>query len=96
MADSSCWASASCLGTSQNLIYAMNDLAARHDAKPAVVSVHGGQLDDSLPDLQAGFVGGNLDKWIGAPLGPGFIYVRKQRPADLVRLVAAIREIAAG
>jgi hypothetical protein len=28
--------------------------------------------------------------------GPGFIYVRKQRPADLVRLVAAIREIAAG
>lgn len=42
-----------------------------------------GQLDYTLPDLQADFVGGNLHKWIGAPLGLGFIYVRKQRLADI-------------
>ena len=38
-----------------------------------------GQLDYQLPDLQADFVGGNLHKWIGAPLGLGFIYIRKER-----------------
>ncbi len=38
-----------------------------------------GQLDYQLPDLQADFVGGNLHKWIGAPLGLGFIHIRKER-----------------
>jgi selenocysteine lyase/cysteine desulfurase len=42
-----------------------------------------GQLDFRLPDLQADFVGGNLHKWIGAPLGLGFIYIRKSRLADI-------------
>jgi selenocysteine lyase/cysteine desulfurase len=42
-----------------------------------------GQLDYRLPDLGADFVGGNLHKWIGAPLGLGFIYVRKERLADI-------------
>jgi isopenicillin-N epimerase len=42
-----------------------------------------GQLDYRLPDLQADFVGGNLHKWIGAPLGLGFIYIRKERLADI-------------
>jgi selenocysteine lyase/cysteine desulfurase len=42
-----------------------------------------GQLDYRLPDLQADFIGGNLHKWIGAPLGLGFIHIRKARLADI-------------
>ncbi|MFL6758814.1 aminotransferase class V-fold PLP-dependent enzyme [Sphingomonas sp.] len=38
-----------------------------------------GQLDFRLPDLNADFVGMNLHKWIGAPLGVGAIYVRRER-----------------
>ena len=35
-----------------------------------------GQLDYRLPDLKADFVGINLHKWIGAPLGVGALYIR--------------------
>jgi selenocysteine lyase/cysteine desulfurase len=42
-----------------------------------------GQLDYRLSDLQADFIGGNLHKWIGAPLGLGFIHIRKARLADI-------------
>jgi isopenicillin-N epimerase len=38
-----------------------------------------GQLDFRLPDLKADFVGMNLHKWIGAPLGVGAIYIRRTR-----------------
>lgn len=38
-----------------------------------------GQLDYKLPDLGADFVGANLHKWVGAPLGTGFLYIRKER-----------------
>ena len=36
-----------------------------------------GQLAFRLPDLKADFVGINLHKWIGAPLGVGAIYIRR-------------------
>jgi len=36
-----------------------------------------GQLDFKLPDLGADFVGINLHKWIGAPLGVGAVYIRR-------------------
>lgn len=42
-----------------------------------------GQLDFMLGDLGADFVGLNLHKWVGAPLGCGLLYVRKGRVADL-------------
>jgi isopenicillin-N epimerase len=42
-----------------------------------------GQVAFSLPDLNADFIGGNLHKWIGAPLGLGFVYIRKERLADI-------------
>ena len=42
-----------------------------------------GQLDFTVPDLGADFVGLNLHKWIGAPLGCGVLYVRKGRVADI-------------
>lgn len=38
-----------------------------------------GQLDFRLPDLRADFIGMNLHKWIGAPLGVGALYIRKDR-----------------
>lgn len=42
-----------------------------------------GQLDYKLPDLGADFIGANLHKWVGAPLGTGFLYIRKERLADI-------------
>ena len=38
-----------------------------------------GQVDFALPDLDADFVGVNLHKWIGAPLGVGAAYIRRER-----------------
>ncbi|MFM5916789.1 MAG: aminotransferase class V-fold PLP-dependent enzyme [Novosphingobium sp.] len=38
-----------------------------------------GQLDFTLPQVRAPFIGLNLHKWFGAPLGAGAIYVRKER-----------------
>lgn len=40
-----------------------------------------GQLDFRLPDLKADFIGMNMHKWIGAPLGVGALYIRKDRLA---------------
>jgi isopenicillin-N epimerase len=42
-----------------------------------------GQLDYKLPELGADFVGANLHKWVGAPLGTGFLHIRKERLADI-------------
>lgn len=42
-----------------------------------------GQLDFTLPDLGVDFVGFNLHKWIGAPLGVGMMYIRKERITDI-------------
>ncbi|TYO64556.1 aminotransferase class V-fold PLP-dependent enzyme [Bradyrhizobium hipponense] len=44
-----------------------------------------GQLDFKVSELAADFVGFNLHKWIGAPLGVGFLYIRKERLADIDR-----------
>jgi isopenicillin-N epimerase len=38
-----------------------------------------GQLDFKLPDIKADFIGMNIHKWLGAPLGVGAIYVRRDR-----------------
>src|SRR5260221_6172925 len=38
-----------------------------------------GQLDFRLPNLKADFIGINLHKWIGAPLGVGAIIIRRGR-----------------
>lgn len=42
-----------------------------------------GQVDFKVTDLGADFVAFNLHKWIGAPLGVGFLYIRKARLADI-------------
>jgi isopenicillin-N epimerase len=58
---------------------------ARERGIDAIVdTAHGfGQLDLRIPDLQADFVGINLHKWIGAPVGVGAIYIRRGRVADI-------------
>lgn len=38
-----------------------------------------GQLDFRLPELGSGLAGLNLHKWIGAPLGVGALYIRRDR-----------------
>lgn len=38
-----------------------------------------GQIEFSLADMEADFVGFNLHKWMGAPLGVGAMYIRKSR-----------------
>lgn len=47
-----------------------------------------GQADFTLPDLGADFVGINLHKWIGAPLGAGVIYIRRNRLGTIDRDIA--------
>lgn len=42
-----------------------------------------GQMDFSAEDIGADFVGYNLHKWIGAPIGAGMIYIRKGRLDDI-------------
>ena len=42
-----------------------------------------GQMDFSADDIGADFVGYNLHKWIGAPIGAGMIYIRKGRLGDI-------------
>lgn len=44
-----------------------------------------GQIDFKVEELGADFVGFNLHKWIGAPLGAGFMYIKKSRLADIDR-----------
>ncbi|WP_246788612.1 aminotransferase class V-fold PLP-dependent enzyme [Bradyrhizobium sp. CCBAU 53421] len=42
-----------------------------------------GQLPLDIADLDVDFAGFNLHKWIGAPVGLGFLYIRKGRLADI-------------
>jgi selenocysteine lyase/cysteine desulfurase len=43
------------------------------------------QLDYTIPDLGADFAGVSLHKWLNAPLGTGFLYIRRGRLADIDR-----------
>ena len=42
-----------------------------------------GQAEFQLKDLGVDFAGLNLHKWIGAPLGCGVVYIRKDRIKDI-------------
>lgn len=44
-----------------------------------------GQIDFQVNDLGVDFAGFNLHKWMGAPLGVGFLYIRKGRLDDIGR-----------
>ncbi len=42
-----------------------------------------GQIDFRMEDLGADFIGFNLHKWIGAPIGAGLMYIRRDRLTDI-------------
>lgn len=42
-----------------------------------------GQVDFKPSELGIDFIGFNLHKWIGAPIGAGFLYIAKNRLADI-------------
>lgn len=46
-----------------------------------------GQVDFSLRDLGVDFAGFNLHKWIGAPLGVGALYIKRNRIGDIDRMM---------
>ncbi|WCT75245.1 aminotransferase class V-fold PLP-dependent enzyme [Sphingomonas naphthae] len=54
-----------------------------------------GQIDYRLPDLGADFIGVNVHKWVGAPLGVGAMIIRKGR-VDAIDRAPAEPEDATG
>lgn len=59
-------------------------MARGHGVDVIVDAAHSwGQLDFTLPDLDADFAVFSLHKWMGAPLGAGFLYIRAGRLADI-------------
>lgn len=63
------------------LIHPVRDIAALARARGADVIVDAahsfGQVPLAVPDLGADFVGLNLHKWVGAPVGAGVMYIRE-------------------
>ena len=59
-------------------------VARRHGVDTIVDAAHSwGQVNLKVSDLGADFIGFNLHKWIGAPLGCGLVYIRRERIADI-------------
>lgn len=69
------------------LVLPVADIAAMaelHGIDVIVDAAHSvGQLDFRLPELGADFIGINLHKWFGAPLGVGAIVIRGGRLEDI-------------
>ncbi|WP_030453570.1 aminotransferase class V-fold PLP-dependent enzyme [Herbidospora cretacea] len=60
------------------------DLARARGVDVIVDAAHSwGHLDFTLPSLKADFGVFSLHKWMGAPLGSGFLYIRRERLADI-------------
>ena len=60
------------------------EMARGFDVDCIVDAAHSwGQTNFRVEDLGADFVGFNLHKWIGAPIGAGLMYIRRERLADI-------------
>ena len=60
------------------------EMAHRHGVAVMVDGAHAfAQLDYKIPDLGCDFYGASLHKWLGAPLGAGILYVRRDKIATL-------------
>jgi isopenicillin-N epimerase len=75
------------------MVMPIAEIAAMAKAKGIDVIVDAahswGQLDFTMADLlNVDFAGFNLHKWMGVPLGVGFMYIRKERLADIDRCFA--------
>lgn len=80
------------LNNKTGLIIPVKEIAAMARVRGADVVVDAahsfGQVDLKVGDLGADFVGCNLHKWIGAPVGAGVMYIRTGRLADVDRMMA--------
>ena len=65
------------------------ELARQRGVDVVVDAAHSfGQVELTIPDLSADFVGFNLHKWLGAPIGAGAMYIREGRLPDIDRMYA--------
>jgi selenocysteine lyase/cysteine desulfurase len=56
------------------------EMAHRHGVQVMIDGAHAfGQLDFTIPSLGGDYYGASLHKWLGAPLGAGILYVRRDR-----------------
>ncbi len=70
------------------------EMARRRAVDCIVDSAHAlGQLNITIPALGADFVGFNLHKWFGAPIGCGGLYVAKKRLGDMRAHMSAETEL---
>jgi isopenicillin-N epimerase len=80
------------LNNKTGLIIPVKEIVAMARARGAdsiVDAAHSfGQTDLALADLGADFVGLNVHKWLGAPIGVGAMYIRSGRLADIDRMLA--------
>ena len=64
-------------------------MARARGADAIVDAAHSfGQVDVKMADIGADFVGCNLHKWLGAPVGIGVMYIKAGRIADIDRMLA--------
>ncbi|TAI48495.1 aminotransferase class V-fold PLP-dependent enzyme [Flagellimonas allohymeniacidonis] len=49
------------------------------------------QIDYTFPQLQSDFIGVNLHKWFGNPLGVGLLYIKKDRIRDIQPLYGDVK-----
>lgn len=79
------------LNNKTGLITPTREVATMARARGADVLVDAahsfGQLDLTMDDIGADFVGLNLHKWVGAPVGIGVMYIRASRLADIDRML---------
>jgi isopenicillin-N epimerase len=69
-------------------VAALTALARGRGCDTIVDAAHSiGQMDVTVPDIGSDFVGFNLHKWIGAPLGVAVFYIRKLRIPDVDRMM---------
>ena len=62
----------------------ITELARARGVDVVVDAAHSwGQMDFKIADLGADFIGFNLHKWIGAPLGAGLMYLKRDRLDDI-------------
>ncbi len=60
------------------------DMAQRRGVQVMVDGAHTfGQIDFKIEDLGCDYYGSSLHKWLGAPLGAGILYVRRERIKSL-------------
>ena len=73
-------------------VRAIADMAHARGLEVIVDAAHSfAHLEWKLPDLGADYLGSSLHKWLGAPLGSGLLYVRRDKIARLWPLLGDSR-----